>query len=268
MGACSWLKCGAVAAAVLATLSCPSPGHAQPAKRCKGTKRWYAGQCRYPDEIEQLKQASGTTPAPSPAPAPRPKPEQPKPQPEAPKRNEGDAAACGLARRVDTLDAWKVYREQFPRGDCATEADKRVQALEAEPAPTPEPAASPQASAPEPRSYIERVSPLAWLGFGIGGTGLVMWGVTGAIAASKASSVKEACPDGQCPNAQRGPLGEATALAHVTTASFVVGLVGTAGGITALLLLTDDAAAGPSRDAGATVEPWLGLGQAGLRGRF
>jgi hypothetical protein len=252
----------AVVCAALVSASA-GPAAAQP-KRCKGTKRWYAGQCRYPDEIEQLKKASGTAPEVAPEPGPRP--------PREPVRDKGEAAACALARRLDDSRAWTVYLEQHSDGICAPEAKMRLEVLAgvakkqpvAKPAP---PLPPPPPPPPPPRSYIERVSPLAWLGFGVGATGLGMWAVTGIVASSKASEVKDACPDGICPQEQQQALGEATALAHVTTASFVVGMVGAAGGVAALLLLTDEETPAPA-DGHVQWQPWVGFGHAGVRGLF
>jgi hypothetical protein len=60
----------------------------------------------------------------------------------------------------------------------------------------------------------------------IGGAALALGAITGGIAASMASDLKERCVDGHCPVEDQSDLETAQALAIVSTVGFVVGGVG------------------------------------------
>jgi formylglycine-generating enzyme required for sulfatase activity len=80
---------------------------AEAQQECKGTKRWYKGKCRYPDDIAKLKKAEK---------------EASKKEPTDPV----DKAACKKAREKGTKEAWEAYLALFPDGVCSGEARKKT----------------------------------------------------------------------------------------------------------------------------------------------
>lgn len=140
------------------------------------------------------------------------------------------------------------------------------------------PAAAPAAVAPRPapRPAPARVSrsvhPLVFVGFGTAVAGLVAGGITGALALGAANRADQACgvPDGAaCANAAARDEAEkerksGTTVATVSTVSFVVAGVGAAVGVVGLLLLRGNSPAKPQ----ASIAPVLGVGYAGVGGRF
>jgi len=117
-----------------------------------------------------------------------------------------------LALSIDESLASTVVAEQEPRVEVAIAA--------------PEPVA-PVSAKPESRSM--GIPALAWSGFAVGGAALVAGVVTGAIALSHAS----ACKDNGCTSDE---LDQGVAIAHASTASFVVAGAGIAAGIVGLFI--------------------------------
>lgn len=109
------------------------------------------------------------------------------------------------------------------------------------------------------------ISPLVWVGFGVGAAGFIVGGITGGIALSDASSYDDECPNKVCPPDRESDLDSSLTLAHVSTVSLIVGGAGTALGLIALFALSDDGAAASPE---AAVAPIVGPGFAGLRGSF
>jgi hypothetical protein len=107
------------------------------------------------------------------------------------------------------------------------------------------------------------ISPVAWVGFAIGGAGIIAGAVTGGLAMSKTSELEEACPDKECSGADGDELDSATALAHASTACFAVGGAGLALGLIGLFALSPTGG-----DDEAAVVPMVGPGGIAVRGRF
>ncbi len=111
------------------------------------------------------------------------------------------------------------------------------------------------------------VSPWVYVGFGVGAAGLLVGTITGIVTLTRSSSLEDECPEYQCPADKQSELDSAFTLAHVSTAGFVVGGVGVAVGVLALLVggssKPDD-----SHQSGVSVQPLVGLGTVGLSGRF
>jgi hypothetical protein len=92
-----------------------------------------------------------------------------------------------------------------------------------------------------PDKPARRTSPLVYVGFGLGGAGLVVGAITGAISLSRASDVAAVCPGGAC--ATQAALDKAKptndsafVMANVSNVAFAVGVVGVGLGVTGLLL--------------------------------
>jgi hypothetical protein len=106
---------------------------------------------------------------------------------------------------------------------------------------------------------------LAFGALGLGGAGLIVGGVTGALALRKHNQLTTACPNnGACDPSQGSAIDSYHTYGNISTVSFIVGAVGAAGG--AILLLTQ-----PSREsssATARVSAFVGVGSAGVKGTF
>jgi hypothetical protein len=217
----------APAIAVVLAMLAPSAGGAQ--EQCVGTKQWYQGKCRYPDDIERMKQDAARK---RDTPAPPPKADPPADDTELRKeeaQRAAEAGACRMARAIDTRAGWKSYLAEFPDGACRDEAEARVAKLAEEPPPAPP---APPATA-EP-GFFERVPTLAWVGFGIGAGGLLLGTITGAVSIGQAKDIATECPNDQCPAALEGDIDGMLALAHVSTVSFVLAAAGISVGVIAV----------------------------------
>jgi hypothetical protein len=88
---------------------------------------------------------------------------------------------------------------------------------------------------------VQRTSPLVFVGFGLGGAGLIAGAITGGLSLSRAGEVEKICRDGTCPSQtdldKAKPLHDsAYTLANVSNVAFAVGLIGVGLGVTGLLL--------------------------------
>lgn len=107
----------------------------------------------------------------------------------------------------------------------------------------------------------------AYIAFAVGGAGLIVGSITGALAFSKASD----CPDKVCPT--QGDLDSAKSMATISTITFGVGIAGVAVGT--VLLLTGNktsesvsATAHPRPAPKLSLRPFIGVGSLGLTGSF
>lgn len=118
---------------------------------------------------------------------------------------------------------------------------------------------------------IKKISPLVYVGFGIGGAGLLAGGITGALAFSKAGSAKDQCVGNNCPSAAQSDIDSSKTMGTVSTIGFAVGVVGVGVGVVGLLMSKPSsaahAAARPST-AQRTVTPVVGPSSIGLAGTF
>jgi hypothetical protein len=110
------------------------------------------------------------------------------------------------------------------------------------------------------------LSTMTWVGFGIGGAGLIVGGVTGILAMGKASTVKDNCPNQICPPAFHDDLDAGKRYSTISTIGFGVALVGVGVGVWGLLSSPSAEAAKPA--ATAFVHPWVGIGSVGVTGAF
>jgi hypothetical protein len=110
------------------------------------------------------------------------------------------------------------------------------------------------------------LSPLVFVGFGVAGAGLIAGGITGLMAMSKSSDVEDQCTGDVCPASAEEDNDSATTLAHVSTIGFVLAGAGAAVGVVGLLMSgsSDEAPA----SGGVELEPIVGPGSLGVRGRF
>ena len=104
---------------------------------------------------------------------------------------------------------------------------------------------------------------VAYVSLGVGGASLIVGGVAGALALAKYSQLADACPDpNACDPSQRASIDTYHRLGTIADVGFIVGGVGVAAGV--VLLLTQP----KETTAGTTVTPYIGLGSAGVSGKF
>jgi hypothetical protein len=141
---------------------------------------------------------------------------------------------------------------------------------EAEAAPAEQPAPQPATPAPEPFVFTRA---MVYGGFGLAGAGVVLGTITGIVSLSTTSGIKNSgnCVGDTCGPPEYGAISSANAMATISTVSFVAAGIGAVAGVVGLLMQSPATPANPDvQTASATlkVEPWLGIGSAGLRGRF
>ena len=110
-----------------------------------------------------------------------------------------------------------------------------------------------------------RTNPLVWAGFGLGAAGLVAGSITGVIAFSKTSTVKDECPTKTCTPSQQSDIDAAKRFGTISTISFAVAGVGAIVGVVGLL---SGGSREPAPSPSANVSWWIGPGSAGVAGAF
>jgi hypothetical protein len=109
---------------------------------------------------------------------------------------------------------------------------------------------------------------LVFGGFGLAVVGAITGGVTGALAFSKAGTVKEQCENDICAPAAEDDLNSTKSLAMIANISFAAAGVGAVLGIVGLALPRAHGAAPGSASTGTSTGVFVGLGGAGVRGSF
>jgi hypothetical protein len=130
---------------------------------------------------------------------------------------------------------------------------------------TPAGSSSP-AAAEAPPPVRGGLGPLVYVGGGVAVVGLGVGAVTGLMAMSKASSVKDACNGTTCPRSVDGDLSSGRTLGNVSTIAFVVGGAGLATLIVGLVLHNRHGSESTAQTAWVT--PWVGVASAGVSGAF
>ena len=130
--------------------------------------------------------------------------------------------------------------------------------VEAAPAPAPPPvvATAPPPSSPGPPP----LRTWSYVAGGVGVAGFVVFGVFGAMTASKYSSLEQACPDKRCPPGKQGDVDAGKTDQLIANVGLGVGIAGLAAGATLFLL--------SSGRGEKSVALRLGPGSATMSGRF
>jgi hypothetical protein len=125
---------------------------------------------------------------------------------------------------------------------------------------------SPAPPPPEPQARRHPRASAGIVALGVGGAGLVLGGVTGALFLARRSDLQAGgCQNGLCPASEQGTLNDYRLYGTLSTVGFGVGAVGVVSG--AVLLLT--APKGKVTVTGsATIAPAIGPGYLGVRGGF
>ena len=113
-------------------------------------------------------------------------------------------------------------------------------------------------------------------GFGLAGAGVIAGSITGILSMSQTNSIKSSgqCSGNDCGPKENQPISSAKSMATISTVSFIVAGGGAVLGIIGLLTGNSSGAPSaapekpPAEESTSRIEPWLGLGAAGLRGTF
>lgn len=117
-----------------------------------------------------------------------------------------------------------------------------------------------------PASAPSRVP--AYVAFGVAGASIVVGAVTGGLSLSMTGELKGVCLENLCPASERGKLDSANVLATTSTATFVIGGLAAVAGVVLLKVNLGSSSPKPSTGSAATLEPWISVGGAGVRGKF
>jgi hypothetical protein len=209
-----------------------------------------------------------------------------------------NSASLGVKRAVDpgphtlrvSADGYKGVEMKFTvlEGGSATEAISLEKdsggAVAATPTgPATAPATGPATTAPPTPSGPTSTQPapaaatadtgeapkkslLPWIAFGVGGAGLLMGAITGAIAMGDHGSIAKNCSGSTCPSDQSGAISSYHTMGLLSTVGFIVAGVGGATG--AVLLLTQPKEGATAAVKGVRLYPTVGLGSAGVSGTF
>jgi hypothetical protein len=140
------------------------------------------------------------------------------------------------------------------------EDDETALAPDPQPAvPVPSPVPSPQP--PPDTSSSSGVSPLVYVGFSIGGVGLLVGAITGIVTLAQTSAIKDECNEDVCPASEGENIDDAELVANISNVSFAVAGVGAVLGVVGLFVGGDDSES-------ARIQPILGPGFVGVRGAF
>lgn len=107
----------------------------------------------------------------------------------------------------------------------------------------------------------------AILSLSVGVLGVGVGAVFGVMAMSDKSTADKSCKGTVCSPAAQGSIDSSLAKGNVSTVAFIVGGVGLALG-TVLLVIAPGSKKDTAKPEEASIEPWVGAGSAGLRGRF
>jgi hypothetical protein len=114
-----------------------------------------------------------------------------------------------------------------------------------------------------------KTSSLVYIGATLTGVGIGVGAVTGIMAMSKASTVKDECPNSTCPSSASSDLDYVKTTAAISTVGFA------AAGVGVVLLIVGLASGKSSSNAPSTASasnvsftPWIGAGSAGVVGAF
>jgi hypothetical protein len=103
-------------------------------------------------------------------------------------------------------------------------------------------------------------------GFGVGGAGVLVGAVTGAVTLANASSIRQNCTNNQCGSDQASAISGANTLANTSNVAFGIGAAGVVVGVVGLFLRPSPPA--PLAKTGIRITPLVGPGSVGLQGQF
>jgi hypothetical protein len=176
--------------------------------------------------------------------------------------------AVGLSRRVNPgvhrLVVSAPGYEDASAPIQLQETEKRTITIALKPmsppvASAPVPAAS-QRPAPSPGT-----SPIVYVGLAVGAAGIITGSVTGLVAFSKATDIKQDCDGNACPQSREADANSAKSIAATSTVAFGVGAAGL--GVALVGWLASRGTSGAQSTASIPTPrmvPLIGVGQAGM----
>jgi hypothetical protein len=188
----------------------------------------------------------------------------------------------GQSRKVDPGHHALVAKAGTAEGkqeiDVAEKESKEISIeLPAQAPPPPEASAAPaeqpaQPAAPAPEPFV-LARAMVYGGFGLAGAGIVLGSITGIVSLSTTNGIKNSgqCVGDTCGPAEYNDISSANAMATISTVSFAAAGVGVVAGVVGLLLQSPHAPANPDVQTARvepSVVPWVGVGSAGVSGRF
>lgn len=130
--------------------------------------------------------------------------------------------------------------------------------------PAPAPALPPEAPISRTRSTPRL---MMYSGLGVAALGVAVGGVTGLMSLSKASDLKDRCPDNACPPGAQPDIDATTTLGTLSTVAFIAAGAGLAVGATGLVMsLSDGGRSGAAARDSARLRIVLGPTFAGVTG--
>ncbi len=122
-------------------------------------------------------------------------------------------------------------------------------------------------AAPPPKVTGASRAPAITL-FVLGGAGLLVGGGAGIAALVQASDARALCTGNVCPASAQASIDRSKLSGTISTVGFIAGGTLVGAGIVAMIVSSSGNSKKESPKEGARVTPWIGLGQAGLTGRF
>ncbi len=189
-----------------------------------------------------------------------------------------DATAAGEAYGTTRSQAHQEV--DLAEGESKT-VSLRVAGPEAAADPGTQPSEQAEDNEPEkqPEQAPSQPAPLSRAmvvgGFGVAGAGVVLGTVTGILALTATTSIKSSghCYVNTCGPEEYDRIQSANTMAMISTVSFVAAGAGAVAGLVGLFLpgTGNPPTRAPSDDSTTSrsrVEPWVGIGSLGVRGRF
>ncbi len=163
---------------------------------------------------------------------------------------------------VAKADGYKTFSETV----VLEEGDRKDLVILMTEIEKPAPAAPLAEDEPEKGSSSSTQKTLGWISIGVGVVGLGVGTYMGLKARSTRSELDDRCGGNACSEADRELYDDGKQQADISTVGFIVGGAGI--GLGTVLLLTAGSGSDDAKAERAGVQPVIGPGQLGVRGRF
>jgi hypothetical protein len=121
---------------------------------------------------------------------------------------------------------------------------------------------------PPPPPVQPRNNMPAYISFGVGGVGLAVGAIFGAMALGTKGTLDSNCTNKICPSSQQSNVDSLNSQATISSVGFGVGVVGAGVGLVLLLAGGSSEPAPKPATGGVHVAPWVGANALGLGGTF